>query len=322
MAAPRAQFSYPSGLSFVISRGSPLKNCTPILPWKPIIALAVATFVTRAVVAADGLAIVDSPETAVAAQTECAAKLGRAVEWANSIGMKFRLIPAGEFIMGSRNGQPDETPHRVRLTRPFYMGCFEVTRAHWETVTGKKLSDAFPGPEVPINQITWYDATSFIKKLNTQEGVEYRLPTEAEWEFAARAGSTTAYPGGDTEQDLAKAGWYAANDGGTLHPAGQKAANAFGLHDMNGNAWEWCEDFYDANYYAVSPIENPTGPPLSTYRYRVLRGGAAFFDANFCRSTARNYYQDSRTTKLIGFRIVLPVTTKPPAKPGAPQPKR
>jgi formylglycine-generating enzyme required for sulfatase activity len=290
-------------------------------PWKQIVAPIAAAFLPWPIFA-DELAVVDSPEKAVAVQQAAAVKLGKPAEWSNSIGMKFRLVPAGEFVMGSAGGEADATTHRVRLTQPFYMGCFEVTREQWETVTGKKHSDFFPGPDMPMNLITWYDATSFIKALSKQEAVEYRLPTEAEWEFAARAGSATAYPTGDTEQELAKAGWYAGNDGGTLHPVGQKVANAFGLHDMNGNAWEWCEDFYDANYYAVSPVENPAGPALSTYRYRVLRGGAAFFDANYCRSTTRNYYQDSRTTKLIGFRIMLPVATKAPTKPNPPQPKK
>jgi formylglycine-generating enzyme required for sulfatase activity len=289
----------------------PLVNSrTQIFSRNHLVVTLAAAFLSWPVFAADELTVLDSPEK------------GKPVDWSNSIGMKFRLVPAGEFVMGSAKGQPDETPHRVRLTQPFYMGCFEVTRAQWETVTGKTHSEYFPGPDVPINLITWYDVISFLKTLNKQEGVEYRLPTEAEWEFAARAGSATSWPGGDTEQELGKAGWYAGNDGGTLHPVGQKAANAFGLHDMHGNAWEWCTDFYDPHYYAVSTLEDPAGPPLSTYRYRVLRGGAAFFDANYCRSTARNYYQDSRTTKLIGFRILVPVATKSSAKATPPPVKK
>ncbi len=294
----------------------------PIPLWKQSIATAVAALLSLPVLAVDEPAVIDSPEKAAAAQTASATKLGKPVEWINSMGMKFRLIPAGEFTMGSTDGSADETPHRVILTKPYYMGCFEVTRTQWETVTGTKHSDYFPGPDIPMNCITWDHAASFIKTLNKFESAEYRLPTEAEWEFAARAGSATAFPTGDTEKELDKAGWYAANDGGALNPVGQKAANAFGLYDMNGNAWEWCDDFYDAHYYAVSPLENPTGPALSVFHYRVLRGGAAFFGAQSCRSTTRNYFNDSRTTKLTGFRIVLPVTGKTPAKPNQPQPKQ
>jgi formylglycine-generating enzyme required for sulfatase activity len=282
------------------------------------VALALAAWMVAAASAQEaGLPVIDAPDKAKAAQAAAAEKLGKPVEWTNSIGMKFRLIPAGEFVMGSKEGHADETPHKVRITRPFYLAVTEVTRAKWEQVTEKQQSTYFPGPDLPINSVSWYHAQDFFARLNKLESAKYRLPTEAEWEYAARAGSATKYPTGDAEADLDKVGWYEKNSDNTLRPVGQKAPNAFGLYDMNGNAWEWCDDFYDAEYYGVSPVDDPKGPSRSVYRYRCLRGGSALFGAAAARSTARNYYQESRYERHIGFRVLLPVTSDAPAKPAA-----
>jgi formylglycine-generating enzyme required for sulfatase activity len=262
------------------------------------------------------LNLIDSPAKAKAAQTAWAAKLGKPMQWTNSVGMTFQLIPAGEFMMGSPSGQADETPHEVRLTRPFYMSTTKITRTQWTKVLGTVHSERFPGPNMPMICVHWYDANQFAGALSKLDKVNYRLPTEAEWEFAARAGSTTAYYTGDTEADLDKAAWYVKNSGSTLHPVAQKAPNAFGLYDMLGDTWEWCNDYYDKDYYGRSPVEDPTGPKLSLYGYRVVRGGSIYFSAAFCRTTHRDYYQDSRMDKHFGCRIVLPVATAPvtPAK--------
>jgi formylglycine-generating enzyme required for sulfatase activity len=263
---------------------------------------------------------IDSPEKARAQQEAWAKKLGKPAEVTNSAGMKLRLIPPGEFVMGCAkpgSGDEDAPPHAVRITRPFYLGQTEVTREQWEKVTGTTRSNYFPGPQMPINFITWYDTQAFFQKLGKSEaGTVYRLPTEAEWEFAARAGTTTAYATGDTEADLAKAGWYLENSGDTTHPVGQKEPNALGLYDMHGNVWEWCSDFYDIRGYQVGAPEDPTGPDLTLHRYRVLRGGSIYYPAKSARSCHRAYYQDSRSEKHIGFRVVLeiPLEAAPAAK--------
>lgn len=254
-----------------------------------------------------------APVNPSAEQQACAEKLGKPVEMTNSFGMRFRLIPPGEFTMGSAGGQADEAPHRVRITKPFYMSVTEVTRAQWEAVTGKQHSSFFPGPDAPVNFVAYDMVEHFIAVLNKKEGAKYRTPTEAEWEYAARAGTATRYYTGDAPADLDRAAWHAGNAGDALHPVAQKEPNAFGLYDMLGNAWEWCSDFYDRDYYRSSPTDDPTGPKLSLYGYRVVRGGSIYFGPDFCRCAHRDYYQDSRTDKQFGFRIVLPVLTGAPA---------
>ena len=264
--------------------------------------------------------LIDTPAKAKAAQEACAAQLGKPVQWTNGAGMNFQLVPAGEFMMGSP-GDADAPLHRVRLTKPFYLATTEVTRAQWEALTGTVRSTYFPGAEMPINCVSWYEAQQFIGALSKKEGVKYRLPTEAEWEFAARGGATTRFPAGDAEQDLDRAGWFVKNSDNVLHAVGQKEPNAFGLQDMHGNAWEWCDDFYDPQSYAVSPLEDPKGPERSLYRYRVLRGGSIFYGAGMCASGHRDYFQESRYEKHIGFRVLLPIPAEPMPAPKPPKAK-
>lgn len=272
-----------------------------------LLALLLATFVHAQEA---GIAVIDTPEKAKAAQAAWAAKLGKPVQWSNAAGMKFQLIPPGEFDMGAKDGDKDAPLHRVRITEPFYLGTFEVTRAEWEKVTGKKHSNFFPGPTHPMNHIHHYTAASFCGQLSKADGFTntvYRLPTEAEWEYAARAGTTTRYHTGDSEADLDKAGWYEKNSGGTTHPVGQKAANAFGLHDMHGNVWEWTADFCDPDFYGKSPPENPSNPkPEFPNEYVAMRGGSCFFDASFCTSWHRDRYEPSRTLNHAGIRMLIP----------------
>lgn len=176
----------------------------------------------------------------------------------NSIGMQFVLIPAGEFQMGSETGYNDEKPvHTVRLTRPFYLGQYPVTQGQWQAVMGNNPSHFTSDPNRPVEYVSWDDVHQFIAKLNAREGVKlYRLPTEAEWEYAARARATTAYRFGSDEQQLAAYAWYDRNSGSTTHPVGQKQPNAWGLCDMHGNVWEWVQDWY-GSYAAGAGSTSP-----------------------------------------------------------------
>jgi formylglycine-generating enzyme required for sulfatase activity len=253
-----------------------------------------------------GISLIDTPEKANAAQAAWAAKLGKPVQWTNAAGMKFQLIPPGEFDMGVKDGDKDAPLHRVKLTEPFYLGTYEVTRAEWEKIMKGKNSNFFPGPTHPMNHTHAYQADGFCAALSKLEGItnavaQYRLPTEAEWEFACRAGMTT-------EPELDKVAWYEKNSGGTTHPVGQKTANAFGLYDMLGNVWEWTGDFYDTDFYTKGPKENPSLPKDEyPHEYRVVRGGSCFYDAKFCTTWHRDRYEPSRTLNNLGLRVVLPI---------------
>ncbi|MBI2191203.1 MAG: formylglycine-generating enzyme family protein [Planctomycetes bacterium] len=257
------------------------------------------------------MARIDTPAKARAAQSAWAARVGKPVQWTNTMDMKFQLIPPGEFPMGSTSGDEDAPQHPVRLTHPYYIGTHEVTRKQYEAVTGQQRSAYFPGPDMPINFVSYYEVMDFLNDLNKKEKREaktgYRLPYEAEWEYAARAGSTADFPTGNSVKDLEKAGWFYDNSEDTTHPVGQKAPNAFGLFDMHGNVWEWCLDWYDPDTYRHSPMDDPRGPARTLYWYRVLRGGSIYYGVKACRSSNRGFYQDSRTERNIGFRIVLPV---------------
>jgi formylglycine-generating enzyme required for sulfatase activity len=223
----------------------------------------------------------------------------------NRIEMEFVSLAAGNFMMGSENGKPDEKPvHRVSISG-FLIGRYEVTQGEWKKVMGREHA-GFKGDSFPVQFITWQDIQDFIARLNqTNDGYTYRLPTEAEWEFACRAGTTTDYA--DELQWLA---WYHGNSDQKVHPVGHLHPNAWGLYDMHGNVTEFCQDWYDANYYRNSPGADPPGP--GNGKERVLRGGS-FFDSGpfpnstdeFLRSAARNHTTpDLGTLEEYGFRIV------------------
>jgi len=193
-------------------------------------------------------------------------------------GISFVLIQAGTFQMGSDHGNNDEKPvHTVRLSRPFYLGIYPVTQRQWEAVTGSNPS-RFQGPEHPVEQVSWDKAQEFIRSLNTHEGrTLYRLPTEAEWEYAARAGTTGDYCFGDDVTELALYAWYEDNARGTTHPVGQLRPNAWELYDMHGNVWEWVQDWYGSQEYARraargTAVVDPAGPAAGSDR--VDRGGS------------------------------------------------
>jgi formylglycine-generating enzyme required for sulfatase activity len=205
-----------------------------------------------------------------------------------SVKMDFVRIPSGSFMMGDEKGDDEEKPvHRVTVSKPFYMGKFEVTQEQWEAVTGSNPSH-FKGAKNPVDRVSWEACQAFIKKLNekfARANVVFALPTEAEWEYACRAGSTSRYGYGDREADLEQYAWFEGNAGGKTHPVGQKKPNAWGLYDMHGNVWEWCGDWYDGDYYRNSPPVDPPGPTVVTSR--VLRGGSWSDPAPYCRSSYR-----------------------------------
>ena len=200
----------------------------------------------------------------------------------NSLGMEFVLIKPGKFMMGSPENEAGrysgERQHRVNLTEAFYLQTTAVTLGQWQALMGKNPSSQKAcGDNCPVEEVSWDDVQGFIRKLNQKEGADkYRLPTEAEWEYACRAGSTTAFPNGgitqlqcDRDDNLDSIGWYCGNSNNTLHPVTQKKPNAWGLYDMHGNVQEWCQDWFGV--YPYDEVTNPKGPPSGSYR--AMRGG-------------------------------------------------
>ncbi len=191
----------------------------------------------------------------------------------NSIGTKLKLIPAGTFMMGSNEKDYEKPIHQVTITKPFYLGVYQVTQKEWQAVMGNNPSK-FKGRNRPVEQVSWDDCQEFCRKLSQKEGVTYRLPTEAEWEYACRAGTKKRYYwGNDFNGDYA---WWHDNSGGQTHDVGTRKPNAWGLHDMIGNVWEWCNDWCEGDYYQYcvdnNIVDDPQGP--DTGSYRVLRGGS------------------------------------------------
>ncbi len=296
------------------------------------------------------------PPLAVAPFDEKAAKrhqarwakyLGAPVTQTNSIGMKLVLIPPGEFDMGSPKERieelkahtdnesfkgmlsGEEPQHRVRITRPFYLGMYDVTQEEYERVVGSnpsdfsaagKARDKVAGQDTqrfPVENVSWDDAVEFCRKLakmpeEKAAGRQYRLPSEAHWEYACRAGSTGrsslasgrgGIPEEDDEHELSDYAWFNGNSGGRTHEVGGKRANAWGLYDVHGNVWQWCQDLYDKDYYAKSPADDPTGP--SGGSGRVFRGGCWRDTAGYCRSALRSYGNRVSRGNNMGLRVFL-----------------
>ena len=238
--------------------------------------------------------------------------------------MEFILIPTGEFIMGAvpqdKDSEYDEKPkHKVRITKPFYMGKYPVTQEEWEKLDWDNPSTfKNAGKRAPVESVSWYGCQEFIKKLNHKEGKCYRLPREAEWEYAARGGTlidltsgtsrstltrNSIYTFGDDTSKLGDYAWYDDNSNYITHAVGDKKPNEWGLYDMMGNVWEWCEDLYHDEYYKSTILEDPEGPKKG--EVRVLRGGSYFGYARECRlSNRRNDSPDYRYN-FNGFRLVL-----------------
>jgi len=246
------------------------------------------------------------PEPIAASRIISGSKAGDVIT--NSIGMKLSFIPAGEFMMGSPSSESqresDESPqHRVKISKGFYMGIYEVTQAQYKAVMDGNPS-YFKGDNLPVEEVSWNDATEFCKKLSRKEGKTYRLPTEAEWEYACRAGSQTRFCFGDSDSGLDEYAWCGYKKSGKqTHLVGQKKPNAFGLYDMHGNVWEWCQDWYDENYYSNSPGVDPEGPNTGTAR--VLRGGSWYGYPRRCRSAVRSRNGPGYRYVDLGFRVVV-----------------
>jgi formylglycine-generating enzyme required for sulfatase activity len=288
-------------------------------------------------------------------QEDWGAYLKTPVEFNNSIGMKFRLVPPCEFMMGSTTDELDEAlaaagnnedakkqirtagpRHNVILNQPIHIGVHEVTQGQYEKIMGKNPShyskkgkgkSSVAGEDTtnyPVEIVTWYDAVEFCNKLSQKEkrkpcyfrdggsvtilkGTGYRLPTEAEWEFACRAGTSTRFWTGDKTEDVALVGWFNSNSGHRTHPVGDFQANPFGLFDVYGNAWELIQDGWDPDYYGEftkEPAMNPGGPnPVVVDR--CMRGGCCFDPPSTCQSSKRNHTNPNGVAFTIGFRVVL-----------------
>ncbi len=305
----------------------------------------------------------DAPKPAIAPfdadqakkhQEEWAAYLKVPVEYTNSIGMKFRLIPPGEFTMGSTSAEIEEAlmftgevshwksciqseapQHTVTLTRPIYLGVHEVTQEAFKKVMERNPShfsamgagngsvSGIDTSRHPVELVSWIDAAEFCTKLSTQEnfrpfysdsgeavtqpeGNGYRLPTEAEWEFACRAGSTTTFWSGNNAQQLASCGWFGSNSRGRTHAVGELNANPLGLYDVHGNVFEWVQDWWDPAYYGQlkeKPAQNPDGATLSAHR--SVRGGGWDHPASRCRSALRLASDPPYREHNLGFRVAL-----------------
>jgi formylglycine-generating enzyme required for sulfatase activity len=259
----------------------------------------------------------------VAASIGASAAAAAQQEYTNSVGMRFVRIPAGSFTMGSpdsdREAAADEKPaHRVTLSKPYYLGKFEVTQTQWAAVMGSSpytgsrsnpyydlpgMAERLRKPDKPVT-VSWNEAQEFLRRLNQKEGhSRYRLPTEAEWEYAARAGTSTAYSFGDDRGQLGLHAWYGEDfTTGSPHPVGRKLPNAWGLHDVHGNVWEWVQDWYRDRYEAVA-VTDPPGPASGSGR--VVRGGSWHVSAGGWRSAHRKEYSADYRGISIGFRALI-----------------
>lgn len=238
--------------------------------------------------------------------------------WSNSIGVKMTYIPAGDFVMGTPLAPAEvqaryggnagwatgETAHRVKISKPFLMSSCVITQEQWVAVMGKNPSLTSRQKDAktrPVEMISWEDAQLFCVRLSLKEGRKYRLPTEAEWEYACRAGTTTEFYFGDKAADLAANAWYQDNSDDVVHPVGQLKPNAWGLFDMSGNVWQWCGDAF-APYPSGDAID-PKGPAEGMSR--VLRGGCAKFGVMHCRSSFRMYENQATVGEIYGLRLVM-----------------
>ncbi len=247
----------------------------------------------------------------------------------NSFDMTFNLLSADTFIMGSPEDELGrysnrEIQHEVTLTQDFYMQTTEVTQGQWETIITAAEGAGFLtsgdlnqtpsffsscGSDCPVQSVSWDDIQIFISALNQFGEGTYSLPTEAQWEYAARAGSTTAFSNGpltetgwELDPNLDAMGWYVYNSGSVTHPVAQKDANAWGLYDMHGNVWEWCQDWYQSDL-GSDPVTDPEGPGSSSSR--VIRGGRWGSYSRDCRSAVRQYRGPDTRGSLNGFRLAL-----------------
>jgi formylglycine-generating enzyme required for sulfatase activity len=233
-----------------------------------------------------------------------------AVDLGKGVKLEMVLVPAGEFLMGSPDSDeialaPEKPQHRVRISKPFYLGKYEVTQQQWQALVDRNPS-AFKNPQNPVDSVSWEDCQIFLARLNEKIGGKYGefgLPTEAQWEYACRAGTTTRWSFGDNDLVLDEHAWYSSNSGDTTHPVGEKKPNAWGLYDMQGNVWEWCSDWYREDDYKLSPRKDPTG--ATSGPRRVLRGGSYNDIASNVRSARRMSSQPTNRYNNDGFRVLM-----------------
>ncbi|MGB2820171.1 MAG: formylglycine-generating enzyme family protein, partial [Phycisphaerae bacterium] len=224
------------------------------------------------------------------------------------VKMKLVLIPAGKFVMGSPETEAGRRDHEgpqhwVKISKPFYVGVTEVTQAQYEAIMETNPSK-FKGAEKPVEQVSWNDAVEFCKRLSAKTRRRARLPTEAEWEYACRAGTRTRFSFGDSDGELGDYAWYLGNSDKQTHEVGKKKPNAWGLYDMHGNVWEWCADWYEDSYYRSSPRTDPQGP--SSGKCPVLRGGSWCDNPPDCRSAYRlGIAPGGRHYGNIGTRVAV-----------------
>jgi formylglycine-generating enzyme required for sulfatase activity len=224
----------------------------------------------------------------------------------NTLGMEFKWLPGGTFTMDDGN-----EAHQVTLTKAFELGVYEVTQEQYEAVMGTNPG-RYEGPQNPVEQVSWDDAVEFCRKLSElpaekSAGYVYRLPTEAEWEYACRAATTTVYSFGDSDSELGDYAWYDKNSGGTTHPVGGKKPNPWGLYDMHGNVFEWCQDWYGD--YPSGSVTDPTGAAVGSTgaavgSFRVYRGGCWLYYSGFCRSAFRGWITPDIRDGILGFRVL------------------
>lgn len=267
-------------------------SSTPQTPTRQLLGIAVWVLALFSLTACN-----QGPKAELAAEARSAA----AKTITTPGGLTMALIPAGEFEMGDDKGDPDERPaHKVQVSA-CYMDTHEVTQKSYETLMQQNPSKS-KGPDKPVEQVDWYHAVLFCNMRSLKEGLKpcydsktlacdynangYRLPTEAEWEYACRAGTRESYSFGNDAAKLKACAWFKANAGQTSHPVGQKSPNAWGLYDMHGNVAEWCQDFYSETFYSKSPGKDPRGPAGGDKC--VLRGGSWRTSEDGCRSAARN----------------------------------
>ena len=228
----------------------------------------------------------------------------------NTLQMRFHEIPAGCFLMG---GKPDEmgsadngTPHEVCISRSFYMQTSEVTQRQWQALMGENPALSGDCPDCPVENVSWHDIQDFIRTLDPKGGGRYRLPTEAEWEYAAGAGNETASANGPVigsegrDVNLEKVGWYVGNAGGNPRPVASLRSNPWGLYDMRGNVWEWCRDWYGP--YGTETLSDPEGP--ASGKHKIVRGGSFDNKPLACRAAVRNAFSPGHKGANLGFRLV------------------
>lgn len=220
-------------------------------------------------------------------------------------GIEFMLLKSGNFTMGSPENEEgrdkDEGPQHTVNIDSFYLGKYEVTQAQWVKIMGKNPSNFKNNPLLPVENVSWDDVQKFIKLLNKKTRLHYRLPTEAEWEYACRAGTQTAFFSGNEEKSLSEYAWFNINSGGETHQVGTRMPNQWGLYDMHGNVSEWIGD--GIRGYLPRTEYNPKGPQVSAKA--IHRGGSWLYPANFCRSANRMINDKDFSTHIIGFRIAI-----------------